>query len=513
MNDLIFGKDPTTRITSIEVIDNQMILFRELEDGSIVTEYKDNKYWILLPEKRYSNLLELKGDQHYKWFFTCDTRERYLAARKKLGRSDFYSIWDPKENAMVFNGITYFKGMNINEVSVLSFDIESDGLKQTKKSEIYCITNTLRKGGSLISKGFFLDDYNSQAEMLLAWCKWVKEVNPSILLGHNIIMYDLPYLQHVADLNNVSLSLGRDGSDLKIEDRESRFRKDGSQEYSYNKPSVFGREIIDTWMLSIRYDIGRQFESYGLKPIVKHLGLEKPNRTFVDSGKIKEYYRSNPEMWEKVKQYALEDADDSLKLFDIMAPATFYFTQHISKPFQMMILSATGGQINNLLVRHYLQKGYSIPKAEDIKEGIEGGISFAIPKLYKNLVKIDLKSAYPSQILRFKLYDPKKDPDAAFYNAVKHFTYERFDLKKKYKETKEQYYYDREQTSKIFINSAYGAMTTPGLNFNCKWIGAKITEETRKVINSALIWASGKDKDYWMTVYREKTGKDEDSDA
>lgn len=51
ISDLIYGKDKTTRITGLEVADDKIILFRELEDGSIETVYKDNKFWILLPEK------------------------------------------------------------------------------------------------------------------------------------------------------------------------------------------------------------------------------------------------------------------------------------------------------------------------------------------------------------------------------------------------------------------------------------------------------------------------------
>lgn len=331
-----------------------------------------------------------------------------------MGRSDFYSIWNPKENAMVYNGITYFKDMKIEDVSVLSFDIESDGLKHTKNSEVYCITNTFRKQGKTISKGFFLDEYKSQAEMLLAWCEWVRNINPSIILGHNILLFDFPYLRHVAELNGIDLNLGRDNSTISFEERESKFRKDGSQEYAYHKVNIFGREVLDTWMLSIKYDISRQFESYGLKPIIKQLNLEKENRTFIDAGKIKHYFYNDKEMWKNVKQYALEDADDALKLFDIMAPATFYFTQSVSKSFQEMVLSSSGSQINNMMVRGYLQNTHSIAKGDD-SVPYEGAISLGIPGFYKNCVRWDVSSLYPSIMRQFKLYDEKKILINIFY--------------------------------------------------------------------------------------------------
>jgi DNA polymerase elongation subunit (family B) len=117
---------------------------------------------------------------------------------------------------MVAEGYTYFKGMKVEDVSVLSFDIESDGLIQTKDSQVFCITNTFRRMGQVINKGFFLDEYGSQADMLTAWCDWVREVNPSIILGHNIYSYDFPYINHVSKLNGVELNLGRNGSALKF---------------------------------------------------------------------------------------------------------------------------------------------------------------------------------------------------------------------------------------------------------------------------------------------------------
>jgi len=217
-----------------------------------------------------------------------------------------------------------------------------------------------------------------------------------------------------------------------------------------------------------------------------------------------------PEEWDKIKRYAEFDGDDALKLYELMIPAYFYFCQSTAKTIQSVIESSTGAPLNAILVRSYLQKMHSIPKADEIDEKVEGGISFAVPGVYRNMLKVDLKSAYPSQILRFKLFEENKDPEANFYNMVRYFTYERFDLKDKYKETKDRYYYDREQANKIVINSAYGLTNTSGLNFNSQRLASKITGETREVIDMALKWASGKDKVYWMRLFKEKIGEDPD---
>jgi DNA polymerase elongation subunit (family B) len=333
-------------------------------------------------------------------------------------------------------------------------------------------------------------------------------MNPSLLINHNIFGFDLPYLNFIAKRAGTKLHLGRDGSEAKFGSNKykSRFRVDGSMDIEYVNCKIFGREIVDTMFLSYKHDSAtKKYESYGLKSIIKTEGLEKKDRQFYDAGLIRKNYK-NPVEFEKIKQYAKDDSDDALALFDLMCPASFYFAQSISKPFQEIVSGATGSQLNNFMVRSYLQEGHSLPQKSEA-EHVIGGISFAVPGIYRNVFKVDLKSCYPSQILRFKLFDKEKDPKGYFYQMVHYFTYERFEFKKKIKETGDKYYKDRDAASKIFINSAYGLMNTPGLLFNSPSIARKITTESREVINMALKWASGKDVNYWMHKFEEATGK------
>lgn len=512
-NDLIFGKNKLERIVSVEPKGDTLFVFQEQQDGAVTRLELPASYWFITNQKVSGKQVKLEGNQYYKFLGEFSEEEEFDKIRTLLyqKRIDYYSIWDKKEQNLVRQGITYFKGMKPQEVSILSFDIETDGIKLSNQSEIYIITNTYRNKKALIKKTFLLENYSNQKDMLEDWCKWVREIDPSIICGHNIYVYDFSYIRHVANLCGAKLVLGRNGEEITFNHKPSMKRKDGSQEYEYHKIHIHGREICDTFFLALTYDVGRKFESYGLKSIIRELGHEKCDRTFVDASKIKLYYnnrKSDSEMWKKVVAYAEDDSDDSLKLFDLMIPAFFYITQSISKTFTEMVNSATGSQINNFLVRSYLQHDGAIPKASEITEKVEGGISFAIPGIYRNLGKADLRSAYPSQILRFKLFDKLKDPNANYYKMVEYFANARFELKRLYKETKDSYYKDRDGAAKVFLNSAYGVTITKGLNFNSPAIGAKITESTREVINLALIWASGKDKVYWMNKFNSAVGKE-----
>jgi len=498
MNKLVFGRDPTPGIVNVTLKDDKVFLYKET--GEI--EVFDYSPWVLSPNKVKSTSERLRGDQYWK-YITPTTCEKFHNLQKKFQRD----LWLPRnieECALLDLGMTYYKDMKVEDVSILSFDIETSGLKMDHTSEVYLISNTFRRGGTTTKKLFSIDDYSNQQEMIIDWTDWVRKTDPSIITGHNILSYDLPYLANISQLK-----LGRDGSEIEFSENVSKFRKDSSQRYDYNNARIAGREIIDTFFLSIKYDIAREFPSYGLKPIIRHLGLEKKDRTFIDAGKIR-HYRKDPIMWAKVKAYAEDDSEDALKLFDLMVPAYFYLAQTVPMTLQQIINTATGSQINSFLVRSYLQDGYSIAQADRITQHLEGGISFGVPGLYKNMLKIDLKSAYPSQVLRFKLYDKHKDPNAHFYEMVKYFTLERFELKKQYKETKLQYFKDRESTAKVFINSAYGICSTNYLNYNSPPLAAKITFETREMIDMSLKWASGKDKHYWIKLFKEKTGQKDD---
>jgi DNA polymerase, archaea type len=496
VNNIIFGKNNIERITSCEVKDDIIELFIEEEDGSLRSEFKPNRFWILSPLKIDSSWKHLEGNLYYKYIKLYNNREDFLADKKRYYKNDIYSIYDDKEAAMSIYGFTYFKGMKVDDVSVLSFDIESTSLEHTKDAKVLLISNTFRSHGKVIRKLFAYDEYTTEAGLFDAWCEWVREVNPSIILGHNIYMYDLPYINFCANRAGTELRLGRDSSVIKFNDYASKFRKDGSQFYEYNKAFIYGREIVDTMFLAYKYDVGRKYDSYSLKNIIKQEGLEVKDRQFYNADIIRFNY-TDPNEWEKIKRYALHDADDSLALYDLMIPAYFYLNQSIPKSFQQMITSASGSQINSFLVRSYLQDLHSIPKASEIIS-YEGALSAGFPGIYKNVVKWDVKSMYPSIMLEYKVHDKYKDPKGHFLQMVDYFTLERFANKKKAKETGNRYYTDLEQSGKIVINSAYGMMGAAGLNFNSPINASFVTKKGRELLKIAIKWSTGLDYEDWV---------------
>lgn len=519
MEKLIHGKSQQKKVVCIEPGDEGTAeLFVQGENGAISSVFIPYRLWCLSNENLNGGFQKLDGNLHYKFGSQFETKKDFYQSLKKWKNKDTYTIKNPQENLMTKDGICYYRDLELKDLSVLSFDIETTGLNpEAPDARTILISNTFRRNNcdSTLKVLFSYDQFDNEAAMLEHWASWVKLVDPSVITNHNVFGFDLNYLIKRAEITGAKLRMGRDDSELTQANYTSKFRIDGSRDMEYFNVRCYGREIIDTYFLSIRHDVvAKKYENYKLKSIIKAEGLEKTDRVFYDASLIRHNYK-DPVEFEKIKTYCMDDSDDALALFDLMAPPYFYLAQTCTRSFQHIVQSATGALINGILVRSYLQDKHSIPKANEL-EKLAGGISFGIPGVYKNVLKVDLKSAYPSQILRFQLFDKKKDPKAHFYKMAKYFTEQRFHYKKMYKETNDEKWMALDQAAKVFINSMYGACSTNGLNFNSPEIAARITEETRKVINMSLKWASGLDKEYWLALFKELCGdenEDEETEA
>lgn len=489
MKDLIFGKNPLENIVSIEIENSKATIFTE-KSGVVSSKELPHKFWLLCNEQLDPTWVRMLGNQHYKWGKQFDSYWKLRQEKERYEGKDFYSINNAVEAMMVKDGFCYYKGMNVQDVSILSFDIESNGLVHNNDSRVFLISNTIRINGETSRKLFSYEDYNNDGEMIQDWCNWVREMNPSIMCGHNIYGFDFPYLTHVAKLFNQTLILGRNDSPIKYNPYESKFRVDGSRDLHYFKAHIYGREIVDTMFLAYKYDIGRKYQSYGLKSIIAAEGLEKKDRTFYEAGSIKDHYK-DPVEWAKIKQYAEEDGDDALTLFDLMVPPFFYMTQMIPKPFQLMTESASGSQLNSLMVRGYLQNRHSIPKADE-SIPFEGAISFGEPGIYANAVSLDIASLYPSIMLQYDVHSSSKDPDRNMLKLLNYLRDERLVNKKLAKETGLEKYKHLDGSLKILINSLYGFMGAPGLNYNYPAGAALTTEKGREILIKSMDWAKEK---------------------
>ena len=483
-NPLIFGKDNREGITNIYV------------DGAGAHIYKQNtldpcrekyKPWVLKNKDYKNKLIELSGDQYYKYvkemkFFEYKKTNPYLIG-----------TWKPRsisEGYMIKTGTTCFKGMKPSDLSIMSIDIETTTLDPKSFDAEILVIGCSYRGSDGSRKNFVFDIKNHNGVMIEELEEVVYNLNPDLIVGHNIIGFDLNYILELYG----SCRIGRSTRMAQKDARISKFRKDGSQQYDYNNIIVPGRDVIDTMFLSMKYDLDQKekFPSYGLKVIEKHLGLGGKDRIEWDfqrdppSG----YKSWSDEKWENFKKYCSDDCDTPIKLVDMMLPPFFYLAQSCPKSMQQIINEGTGGQIDSMMIRSYLQEGYSIPKASK-KIPYEGAISLGVPGMYKHVRKIDVASLYPSIMLDQNIYDEDKDPNKNLLGILKYLREERLFNKKKLKETGDENYDHLQSAQKRLINSMYGFMGAGYLLFNYPEGASRITAIGRGELSRVSLMVTG----------------------
>lgn len=509
-NPVIYGKDQTERIVACEINPENDKEFQVIFHDNTIKTYV-NFYYILSSTPIAKNYSKLDGKQDLKYinYYPDEaTRNKTYGMNFRKKYLKLKVFWDQREAMMIHYGITLFKGLKVSDISVMSFDIESDGIVQSSESKIFVITSTYENDTHKEVKQFILNEQEDMKLLIDSWCNYVREKDPTILTGHHIFGYDWQYIKHCAKLAGTSLKLGKNGEDIVFAKKTSKKRVDGNQDWEYYNCEVYGRHIIDGMFLAVMYDIGRNYPSWGLKAIAEYEGFVAKDRQFYDASLIgKNWYI--PEERQKIIKYCADDGNDSMSIYKLMIPSFFYMTQSISKPFQTIINSASGSWINNILIRAYLQDGRSIPTPNQA-EYVAGGMSYGIPGIYTNVSKWDAASYYPSTIRTYKIYDKEKDPEGYYLQLADVFTEERFKNKRLYKETKDKHYDDLQASQKIFINSLYGVLGTPGLNFNSFKNAQLITKLCRKGLQKTVIWATGKPAEYWWSDYQDKKTSEQD---
>jgi len=225
---------------------------------------------------------------------------------------------------------------------------------------------------------------------------WMARHDPDVLVGWNVVQFDLRVLQKNADKHKIALTLGREGKT--IEWREHP----GKQGYMF--APVVGRVVLDgidalkaaSWM----------FPSFSLENVSQAmLGEGKDIGDVYD--KMAEIERRFQEDKPALAHYNLKDCELVTRIFDKANLLAFMIERATVTGLQADHL---GGSIA-AFGHHYLprmhREGYVAPNVGDIAGGASPGgfVMDSKPGLYDSVVVLDYKSLYPS-IIRTFLVDP-----------------------------------------------------------------------------------------------------------
>ena len=407
--------------------------------------------------------------------------------------SPVFFVNDPIQQHLMVTGQTFFKGLTFEELRRMQLDIETfcpEGYEfpnpNREKDRIIVISFSDDTGWEKVISGKEL----SEKEMLEELVRTIQERDPDIIEGHNIFNYDLDYISRRARMHRIPLDLGR-------EDRTARSRSSrviiAERTINYSRWDIYGRHVIDTFILAQFYDIvTRELESFGLKEVAKQLNLASPDRTYMNGDQITWHFLHDPE---KLQRYALDDVRETRALSDLLSRSYFFQAQIFPFSFQNVVVRGNAAKINSLFVREYLRQGHAIPKLEESRSFPGGYTDIFYQGVAMGVVYCDVRSLYPSLMLSEGIW-PKKDDlgiSARLLADLRDFRLRAKDMAAQAASAEERQFFEALQaTFKILINSFYGYMGHAQSHFSDFDQAERITTRGRELLQSMIEWLKEK---------------------
>lgn len=510
-NEILFGRDTTPFITAVEFDNKNIIEIFFRKSNEVSSEKKPFKPFILLEDTSFLedwdgkfDAKRLKGEAYYKYLVFLDTwsdLQLLLKHFKKITgaspaslNAPFFYLNDPVNQYLLLSGRTLFKEMSFDGLVRLQLDIETYCAKGFEFSNPYreedritVISLSDNSGWEQVISG---REY-SEKRMLEIMVEQINLRDPDVIEGHNIFNFDLTYITARAGRYKVPLAIGRNNQVIKFHTSRLNIAE---RTISYKKFEVYGRHIVDTYLLAQMYDVtARDLESYGLKSVAKHFNVASPKRTYIEPDKLSWYYDNNPE---ELLKYGLDDVRETRAISEILSQSFFYQTRIFPYSFQNVIIRGNATKINSLFIREYINARHSIPRTSQAREYSGGYTDIFFQGVIDRVLYCDIQSLYPSIMLVFR-YFPKNDKLNIFCTLLEDLKDFRLKAKEMVGEAKsesEKMYFDTIQaTFKILINSFYGYLGFAYGNFSDFDQADNVTEKGRNIINSMVKWLDNND--------------------
>ncbi|WP_376786533.1 DNA polymerase II [Comamonas jiangduensis] len=250
--------------------------------------------------------------------------------------------------------------------------------------------------GAAVPTDFVLHYFASRKAMIEALNDWFELHDPDVIIGWNVVQFDLRVLQKNADDANVPLLLGRERKPMAWRAHP------GKQEYLFapmpGRVAIDGIEALRAAMWS--------FPSFSLENVAQQLlGEGKDIGDAYD--KMTEIERRYQQDKPALAAYNIKDCELVLRIFDKAKLLSFAMERAHTTGLQ---LDHFGGSIA-AFSHHYLPRmhrlGYVAPSVGDIqgKSSPGGYVMDSKPGFYDSVLVLDYKSLYPS-IIRTFLVDP-----------------------------------------------------------------------------------------------------------
>ena len=409
----------------------------------------------------------------------------------------YFTVLSPVEQYLIQKKKRLFKGIDeYNGVYRFVFDIETTGL-DPETCNIILIGVKDNRGLNETIPAFGED---GEKKCIERFFKHIKDLKPTIVAGYNSAFFDWPFILKRAQILGVDVNgLTQIFTKIGMKEKEGMLKLANEVE-PYKQHVIWGFNIIDI-AHSVRraQAINSEIKSWGLKYITTYLEKEKPNRVYVDGGKISKIYLDNEsyyvnpktggykqigepgtdgllekypgkfEIWtgrKIVEQYLDDDLYETMIVDDSFSQSTFLLSKLVPTTYERIATMGTATLWKIIMLAWSYENNLAIP-AKDEKRAITGGLSRLLNVGFsKNIVKFDYSSLYPSIQLVYDVF-PECDVMGVQKSMLKYFRNIRIKYKHLAGELKDKdpvlaEMYDRKQLPiKIFINAYFGSLSAP----------------------------------------------------
>ena len=505
-NEILFGHDSTPALIAFEIEGANQVKIFSRDDKQIVTASAPFEPFLLLEGdadlkgwKGEAKIETLSGKGAFNRLALFPNFKQLEDARshlqKKTGKSPsaidapYWYFSDPLHQYLLLSGKTHFTGMTFSDLKRMQLDIETycqagfEFPNAARESDrITAIALSDSTGWERLISG---KEYG-EAEMLGEMVEEIQRRDPDVIEGHNLFRFDLEYIEARAKRHQVKLGAGRDGSPLA--GHASRMQI-AERSITYRKYEIFGRHIIDTWILAQHYDVAtRELESFGLKEIARHFGIAGTDRTYVPGDRVSWYFDHDPDT---LFRYALDDVRETRAISDLLSPSYFVEAQIFPYSYQNVPLRGNATKIDALFLRKYLHQRRAVPRADEGREVVGGFTDMEHQGTARHVLHCDVTSLYPSIMLVYN-YLPKKDDLGVFTGLLRDLRAFRVKAKELARDARDDeskiYFNALQSTFKILINSFYGYLGFQMGHFNDFDAANQVTAKGRELIQSAVAW-------------------------
>lgn len=368
----------------------------------------------------------------------------------------------------------------------MSLDIETN-----EHGELYCIgiegcgerrvmmLGPPTPGGKAVD--FTLEYARTRRELLEMLNQWFIDYDPDVIIGWNVIQFDLRVLQKQADRYQIPLLAGRGG--VPLEWREHGFKPGTYMAQAAGRLIIDGIEALKSAFMN--------FDSFSLENVSQALFGEGK---FIDEpgNRMAEINQRFATDKPALARYNLRDCELVTRIFRHTRLMPFLLERSSVNGLQADRHGGSVASFSHLYIPRMHRAGYVAPNTGEVAPVASPGgyVMDSSPGLYDSVLVLDYKSLYPSIIKTF-LIDPvglvegMAHPEdetsvAGFLDA--RFSRQTFCLPEivgqiwqNREQAKQQNNQPLSQALKIIMNAFYGVLGTPSCRFFDPRLASSIT--------------------------------------